>query len=155
MLWGLCHHSAAFLPSRAVCFFSCLVPCLPTSPHLFSPTSHFPLPLPSTRLQVLPLSSSALFGSVCVCVREREIHIQIGHLMCVDGCECGSLYVCISRVHFVYTCVNKYLDAGMRVLFKTSLLATRVSFCNTSCVRVPSGCVGVLGDQGGGNAVSS
>lgn len=75
--------------------------------------------------------------------------------MCVDGCECGSLYVCISRVHFVYTCVNKYLDAGMRVLFKTSLLATRVSFCNTSCVRVPGGCVGVLGDQGGGNAVSS
>lgn len=101
-----------------------------TSPHFSSPTNHLSLfHLPGYESC---LSPHLLFLTLCVCL--CVIHIQLGHPMCMNGPECGSLYMCSSLVHFLYVCVNMYLDMSVGVLLKASFTATLVSFCKRSHV---------------------
>lgn len=82
--------------------FPCLLPHLPSSSPPSPPVKPSPFSLFHPPGSKSCLSPHLLFLTVCVCV--CAIHVQMGHLMCVDGCECGSLCVCISGAFCVHLC---------------------------------------------------
>lgn len=89
-------------PSHALCFISLSSAPSPLWLPAFPTYEPFPFSLfhpPGSKSCLCP---HLLFLTVCVCV--CAIHVQIGHLMCTDGCECGSLCVCISGAFCIHLC---------------------------------------------------
>ena len=97
--------SIAFLPVQAPVPSPCLLICLPTSPHLSSPTNHLSLLHPQGYKSCLPPHLLFWTVCVCVCVCVCVMHIHIGHPMCMNGLNEG-LCKSVALVHFLCVCVN-------------------------------------------------